>query len=357
MRCVLGFDGGGTKTDCVLMDETQSIRARARCGPCNPVLVGEQAAANALLASGEEACAAAGALPEEVLFISGGVAGMGAGRGFPQVVEKLQTKFVNAHVSLLSDLAMALAATRETPSVVVIAGTGSSVYGRDANGATAREGGLGAILGDPGSAYDIGRKAMVEELRHELDANSSALRNQILQHFACSWPELQEKLRANPVNVLPRIFPLVVEAANGGEATAQELLRSSAVELAALGERVVAKLKLQFSWPSLAGYSGVARTLTRHSTTGYALSRHWHVWPACLRPSRNMPRAARQDIWRDPCDGPGASSWMSNSKRIAKRRARLLANSSPGCYIIRISKCWFCCSRILRWTNRSYARC
>jgi N-acetylglucosamine kinase-like BadF-type ATPase len=244
MRCVLGFDGGGTKTDCVLMDETRSIRARARCGPCNPVLVGEQAAANALLAGGEEACAAAGALPEEVLFISGGVAGLGAGRGFPLLVEKLQTKFLNAHVSLLSDLAMALAATRETPSVVVIAGTGSSVYGRDANGATAREGGLGAILGDPGSAYDIGRKAMVEQLRHELDGNSSALRNQILQHFACSWPELQEKLRANPGNVLPRIFPLVVEAANGGEATAQELLRSSAVELAALGERVVAKLKL-----------------------------------------------------------------------------------------------------------------
>jgi len=139
---------------------------------------------------------------------------------------------------------MALAATRETPSVVVIAGTGSSVYGRDANGATAREGGLGAILGDPGSAYDIGRKAMVEELRHDLDGNHSALRDHILEHFACSWPELQEKLRANPGNVLPRIFPRVVEAANGGEAIAQELLRSSAVELAALGERVVTKLRL-----------------------------------------------------------------------------------------------------------------
>jgi N-acetylglucosamine kinase-like BadF-type ATPase len=247
MRCVLGFDGGGTKTDCVLMDETRSIRARARSGPSNPVLVGEHAAANALVAGGEEACAAAGALPEEVLFISGGVSGMGAGRGFPHVAEKLQTKFVNAHVALLSDLAMALAATGETPSVVVIAGTGSSVYGRDANGATAREGGLGAILGDPGSAYDIGRKAMAEESRHELDGNDSALRQKILQHFACSWPELQEKLRANPVNVLPRIFPLVVQAANGGEASAQGLLRASAAELAALGERVVAKLKLNDS--------------------------------------------------------------------------------------------------------------
>jgi N-acetylglucosamine kinase-like BadF-type ATPase len=29
MRCVLGFDGGGTKTDCVLMDETGALLARA----------------------------------------------------------------------------------------------------------------------------------------------------------------------------------------------------------------------------------------------------------------------------------------------------------------------------------------
>lgn len=29
MRCVLGFDGGGTKMDCVLMDETGAILARS----------------------------------------------------------------------------------------------------------------------------------------------------------------------------------------------------------------------------------------------------------------------------------------------------------------------------------------
>src|SRR4029077_14384856 len=32
MRYVLGFDGGGTKTDCVLMDETGAILTRSRSG-------------------------------------------------------------------------------------------------------------------------------------------------------------------------------------------------------------------------------------------------------------------------------------------------------------------------------------
>jgi len=49
---------------------------------------------------------------------------------------------------------------------VVIAGTGSAVIGRNSPDNLAREGGLGPALGDPGSAYDIGRKAVVLCLRH-----------------------------------------------------------------------------------------------------------------------------------------------------------------------------------------------
>jgi N-acetylglucosamine kinase-like BadF-type ATPase len=33
----LGFDGGGTKTDCILMDATGAVLARASAGPSNPL--------------------------------------------------------------------------------------------------------------------------------------------------------------------------------------------------------------------------------------------------------------------------------------------------------------------------------
>src|SRR5271170_1528984 len=36
----LGFDGGGTKTDCILMDAEANVLARATAGPSNPLRAG-----------------------------------------------------------------------------------------------------------------------------------------------------------------------------------------------------------------------------------------------------------------------------------------------------------------------------
>jgi glucosamine kinase len=262
MRCVLGFDGGGTKTDGVLMDETGAIRARARSGASNPVLVGSDCAVAALVEAAEKATAIAGVTFADVKIVSGGVAGMGAARSFPEVLSQLQAKFVNAHVSILSDLSMALAATGEIPSIVVVAGTGSAIFGRNGAGETAREAGLRAILGDPGSAYDIGRKAIVEEWRRTLSGEVSCFRNEILDHFHCGWQDLQEKIRAKPVNVLPQVFPLVARAANAGDAFARQLLRTSAEELAVLGARVITKLHLSGEEFLFAKTGGVFRRTT-----------------------------------------------------------------------------------------------
>ena len=49
-------------------------------------------------------------------------------------------------------------ARRAKPGVVIIAGTGSIAYGRDADGHAARAGGWGHVLGDEGSGYWIGRQ-------------------------------------------------------------------------------------------------------------------------------------------------------------------------------------------------------
>ncbi|MGB9465151.1 MAG: BadF/BadG/BcrA/BcrD ATPase family protein, partial [Candidatus Acidiferrum sp.] len=57
MRYVLGFDGGGTKTDCVLMDESGAILARAQAGPSNPLRVGFGAAITAIREAARQAVA------------------------------------------------------------------------------------------------------------------------------------------------------------------------------------------------------------------------------------------------------------------------------------------------------------
>src|SRR5260370_25801758 len=48
MRYILGFDGGGTKTECVLMNSADQVLARTYAGPSNPSRIGVESAARAV---------------------------------------------------------------------------------------------------------------------------------------------------------------------------------------------------------------------------------------------------------------------------------------------------------------------
>jgi glucosamine kinase len=244
MRCVLGFDGGGTKTDCALMDETGAILARTRSGPSNPSRVSLDSALAALTEAAQKALDSLGKSAADIAYIHGGIAGVGAARAIPEVTRRLKAHFANAIVTIDTDLSMTLSATREIPSVVVIAGTGSAVIGRTSPEHLAREGGLGPILGDPGSAYDIGRKAVVLGLRQFSDHENSYLGNEILNAFHCNWIELQDRIRADAESILPKMFPIVANTANQGDNAARELLNEAAEDLSKLALRVIERLGL-----------------------------------------------------------------------------------------------------------------
>jgi hypothetical protein len=101
MRCVLGFDGGGTKTDCVLMDETGALLARTQSGPSNPILV----------EAAQKALGSADLLPDDVRFVLAAVAGATAVRNLSQLVSKLEEKYVHAKALIDSDAKLAFGAT------------------------------------------------------------------------------------------------------------------------------------------------------------------------------------------------------------------------------------------------------
>jgi len=131
--------------------------------------------------------------------------------------------------------------------MVLVAGTGSAAVGRQRNGPILRVGGHGPLLGDEGSAYDVGRRAAIAAMR-EADRGrpDSPLAARILKELrAEDWDDLQLRVYRVPDEVFPRIFPVVAEAADEGDTEARVLLGHAADELAALVGDLVGRLELK----------------------------------------------------------------------------------------------------------------
>ncbi|HKV63733.1 MAG TPA: BadF/BadG/BcrA/BcrD ATPase family protein [Candidatus Acidoferrum sp.] len=257
MRYVLGFDGGGTKTDCVLMDEVGGILARSRSGSSNPTTFGVDASVAALLEAAAGALGAASRSDEHVAYIVAGISGAGEPTIRLAVQSGLQPRFPKAAIVVTSDLVLSLGATGESPSVAVIAGTGSAVLGKSPQSGFARAGGFGPVIGDPGSAYDIGKRAVAMCFQKHLNSEVFPLGAAILESFQGKFNKLFDQVQAEPGAVFARIFPVVAGAAESGDADARALLTSAARDLRDQAREVIDRLKLRESDFFLAKTGGV----------------------------------------------------------------------------------------------------
>jgi N-acetylglucosamine kinase-like BadF-type ATPase len=266
MRFVLGLDGGGTKTDCVLLDSAGAVLARSQTGPSNPLRVGFGAAIGAVREAARQA------IQQARVSADGGPAaicvGLG-GVGPPESAEKIRTllaaEFPQSHIRLCTDLDLALAAAGGGPVIVLLAGTGSFAIARNAAGQTGRAGGYGSQIGDEGSAYDIGRRAVITAM-HENDRAGvdSPLGQRLLRELGCAdWSDVKSRAQAASDEVFPRLFSVVAALAEIGDAAAQGILRAAAVDLAMLTENVAARLGLhgQFFLAKTGGMMGRSKFL------------------------------------------------------------------------------------------------
>lgn len=247
MRFVLGFDGGGTKTECVLMDEARKIRATGRSGPSNPMRVGFGGALAAVCEAGRMAMQAAKLSSADIAAVCAGLAGTAQPESERKMKRLLGEEFPGKWVRVCTDLDLTLESTGDGPAVVLIAGTGSAAVGRDLHGQIARVGGHGPLLGDEGSAYDIGRRAAIVALREsDRGAKDSPLAGKILREVGVTnWEDFHLRVYSVPDEVFPRIFPVVAAAADEGDRSAQEFLEAAAGELAGLVTDLVDRLQLR----------------------------------------------------------------------------------------------------------------
>jgi len=246
MAYYLGIDGGGTKTRCVLADET-TVFARSMTGGCSVLRFGEQKAREALHAAIHQVCDASKISPDKIRAVCIGVTG--AAR--PAIAEKIRGilseligESAPAKIEVVGDHEIALeAAFGERPGVIVIAGTGSIVYGRDAVGQSARAGGWGFAVSDEGSGHWIGRRAISVVLNARDQGLYTAVTAMVLDAWKIATiDELVQQANSTPPPDFPRLFPVVLRAADAGDTVALALLSDAATKLAELTAIVIRRL-------------------------------------------------------------------------------------------------------------------
>ena len=241
----LGFDGGGTKTECILADAQGRILARAAAGPSNPLRTGYARAWFSLSSAADSVLGRQKLRADDIRGICAGLGGAGRNGVVRRAKTFFERGFPNAQVRVTTDLEIALeAAFGAGDGIILLAGTGSAAFGRDANGRTTRAGGRGPWISDEGSAFDIGRQAVTAAVRSEEHRGpATALSKRLLQWHECrDWDSLLERIAKNPDDVFPKTFPLVAELADAGDAVAQGILSAAAVSLAELATLVSSDL-------------------------------------------------------------------------------------------------------------------
>ncbi|NUR55568.1 MAG: hypothetical protein HOQ29_14070, partial [Acidobacteria bacterium] len=150
---VLGIDAGGTKTVCQLADERGEVLAEARRGGANLQAAGELDVEKVLHGVMNEVLGDTDLTPAAICL---GIAGVDRPEDSAVVRGIMKRIGYKARVLVVNDALVALeAGAAGQPGVVVIAGTGSIAYGRNAHDEAARAGGWGYVLCDEGSAYLI----------------------------------------------------------------------------------------------------------------------------------------------------------------------------------------------------------
>jgi len=293
----LGIDGGGTKTTCVVGDDN-AVLDSATAGGSNIIRSGQAQARESLHQAIRKACTAAQVDPKTVAATCIGVAGAGR-REVSDTIRRLISEVVSGPIEVVGDMVIALeAGFGDGPGVIVLSGTGSIGYGRNAEGSTARAGGWGFAISDEGSGHWIGRAAIAAAVRSQDTKRSTELLPAILSAWKLTTiDDLVRKANASPPPDFSGLLPTVLSTAEAGDDLAGSVLTQAGRELAGLAKTVIGQLFVQsVAVPVAMGGSvfrraAAVRDVFRKELEGEG--RGASVEPAVIDPVKGALRRAR----------------------------------------------------------------
>jgi glucosamine kinase len=244
---VLGVDAGGTKTVCLLADERGTIVSQARGGGANLQAHGELEVEKVLHRVMDTALGERDIRPDAICL---GIAGVDRPQDLEAVRGIMRRIGSKARILVVNDALIALVAgAGDRAGVVIIAGTGSIAYGRDTEGRAARAGGWGYLLGDEGSGFWIGRRALSAIVR-AADGRGPAtdLTDRVMARLKLARPS--DLIRETYYRDLKRgaiagLADLVEESRAAGDAVASDILAQAARELTVAAASVVNRLGMR----------------------------------------------------------------------------------------------------------------
>ena len=239
MSYVLGIDGGGSKTVCILINEKYEILGRGEAGSSNYQSVGIEAAKKTIEFAINKAIIQKNNIKIDAICL--GLAGVGRSKDIEVVKNIVKEIPVTINIKpqniiISHDALIALVGgIGNDVGIVVAAGTGSIVFGRNHRGETKRVGGWGYILGDEGGAYKIAVAGMRAALKaHDGRGIYTSLIEDFKIHFGFNnIEELIEVVYRSGLGVkdIAALAPIVDNAAFLGDKVANQIIDDAVNEL------------------------------------------------------------------------------------------------------------------------------
>jgi N-acetylglucosamine kinase len=238
MGYYIGLDGGGTKTKCVLTDDLLNPLQEAQGGPSNFLIIGTQIVSETIHNLITQCIEKQKISLDQIESVLIGTTGAGR-RSDAELLENDFRKYTESKGIKLnsfrveSDARIALeGAFSGGPGSILIAGTGSIMFGKDKDAVIHRVGGFGRYIGDEGSGYVIGRHGLIAASKdYDGRGDGTKITGLLKSEFGIS--NAQEIITAVYKDNfdIASSAPLVIEAAAEGDKVCSKIVRDQVEEL------------------------------------------------------------------------------------------------------------------------------
>lgn len=249
MDYIIGIDGGGTKTVLKIADLEGNLIIENIGSSCNINSIGEAAVLSMLKELIDSTITKLKIKLEQVKLICIGTAGVDTDKDKFILKQMIRATGFKNKIVVTNDSEIALyGGVGGEEGIILISGTGSICYGRNAEGKSKRAGGWGHLIGDEGSGYYIGINAIKKIVKgYDGIEQETVMADLILEHLKLKNAEdlIEFVYRSGAGKAeIAALAKLVDEAYKKGDSLAEEILLKSAFELFLCSKAVIDYLNL-----------------------------------------------------------------------------------------------------------------